>query len=637
MSKPASKFRSLYIALSLILIGSFGAWWIQTGSNSVSVTGFTLPTSSDQWITADLYRPKNATSENKIPLVVICPGYERSKEAMGSYVTELVRRDIAVVVIDPYSQGASSASREKRSASLEGYGLVPMIEYIWNSSNFDFVDKTRIGAAGYSAGGNATLQTASLFGGKSAKKPKSKKSGTAHPATSAAVVAPEVIKSKPKLAAAFVGGYVLTLTPEVLSSIHSNIAVDYADHDEGAYRTELGTADLRKAPEALRFVNAVLSPEETVTEVEIGKAYGNVNKQTLRIVYNTGPMIHPLLPYDTVAVSHLISFFSTAFNLTTTIAVTNQVWYLKEICTLIALIGGLWLLLPITKLLLKLDLFKSLVHSIPAKLPRHGIKSYVRFWVTFIISACIAAWLLIRAIGLTSTLFPTASAGLQTWWFPERMNNAIMVWAFLNGLAGLTIFSINFFSTTKAGERHKKAEGLHTSVKELVKTLFLALSVAASFYVVLFIVYGIFHTDYRFVFTAAPAAFPVKILVVALEYIPFFLVFYLSNSIRVNITSRFEGQKEWVSRLLMGLANSVGLFTILAIQYSHLASSGRVFWTTEWIHIDLLFGITPMMFILPYFNRSFFLLTGRVYLGACITCFVFIMMMLTSNVCYIPL
>ena len=76
MSKPASKFRSLYIALSLILIGSFGAWWIQTGSNSVSVTGFTLPTSSDQWITADLYRPKNATSENKIPLVVICPGYE---------------------------------------------------------------------------------------------------------------------------------------------------------------------------------------------------------------------------------------------------------------------------------------------------------------------------------------------------------------------------------------------------------------------------------------------------------------------------------------------------------------------------------------------------------------------------------
>ena len=44
-----------------------------------------------------------------------------------------------------------------------------------------------------------------------------------------------------------------------------------------------------------------------------------------------------------------------------------------------------------------------------------------------------------------------------------------------------------------------------------------------------------------------------------------------------------------------------------------------------------------MMFILPYFNRVFFRLTGRVYLGPMVTCLVFMMMMLTSNVCYIPI
>jgi len=53
--------------------------------------------------------------------------------------------------------------------------------------------------------------------------------------------------------------------------------------------------------------------------------------------------------------------------------------------------------------------------------------------------------------------------------------------------------------------------------------------------------------------------------------------------------------------------------------------------------MDLLFGVIPMMFILPYFNRFFFRMTGRVYLGPMVTCLVFIMMMLTSNVCYIPL
>jgi len=125
-------------------------------------------------------------------------------------------------------------------------------------------------------------------------------------------------------------------------------------------------------------------------------------------------------------------------------------------------------------------------------------------------------------------------------------------------------------------------------------------------------------------------------LLVALEYIPFFFIFYLANSIRVNAASRFEGQKEWVGMLIMGLGNSVGLLLILVIQYAYFAYSGSVFWTTEWLFANLLFGIIPMMFVLPYFNRYFFRATGKVYLGPLVTCFVFVLMMLTNNVCYIP-
>ena len=141
----------------------------------------------------------------------------------------------------------------------------------------------------------------------------------------------------------------------------------------------------------------------------------------------------------------------------------------------------------------------------------------------------------------------------------------------------------------------------------------------------------------NFLFISAAASFPVRMLLVALEYLPLFFVFYLANSIRVNSASRFEGQSEWASMLIMGLGNSVGLMAILAIQYGNLGFSTTVFWTNEWIYMDLLFGVIPMMFILPYFNRFFFRMTGRVYLGPMVTCLVFIMMMLTSNVCYIPL
>ncbi|MEO8034170.1 MAG: alpha/beta hydrolase, partial [Acidobacteriota bacterium] len=120
-------------------------------------------------------------------------------------------------------------------------------------------------------------------------------------------------------------------------------------------------------------------------------------------------------------------------------------------------------------------------------------------------------------------------------------------------------------------------------------------------------------------------------------YVPFFLIFYLANSIRVNSASRFQGQREWAGMLLMGIGNSVGLMMIMAIQYGWFFSTGTVYWTTEWLFANMLFGVIPMMFVLPYLNRYFFRVTGKVYLGAMVTCFVFILMMLTNNVCYMPL
>lgn len=43
------------------------------------------------------------------------------------------------------------------------------------------------------------------------------------------------------------------------------------------------------------------------------------------------------------------------------------------------------------------------------------------------------------------------------------------------------------------------------------------------------------------------------------------------------------------------------------------------------------------MFVLPDFNRSFFRLTGRIYLGPMTTCLVFITILLSNTVSYTPL
>jgi hypothetical protein len=120
-------------------------------------------------------------------------------------------------------------------------------------------------------------------------------------------------------------------------------------------------------------------------------------------------------------------------------------------------------------------------------------------------------------------------------------------------------------------------------------------------------------------------------------YFPFFFVFFFSNSLRVNGAMRFEGQSEWLSRLIAGFANSAGLLLIIVIQYTVFALSGTVYWTTNWLSVNLLFGIVPIMFILPYFNRIFFQMTGRVYLGPIITCLIFIMILTTNTVIYLPI
>ena len=621
--------RLLLLSLALVLAGSLGAYLVKTDLGRVDVSGFTLPTQGGQWVAADLFRPVTATDKNPAPIVVVCPGFERSKETLDSYAIELARRGMVVITIDPYAQGASSASRQRRSASVEGYGVVPMVEYIYGTPNLNYVDKTRIGAAGYSAGGNAVLQAASLFGG---RPPRGARRTAAAPDSAAASRA----KAPSKLAAVFVGGYVLTLTDSVLGPVRSNVAMDYAFHDEGAFRNVNRNADMRTAPEALRLVNSGLPGDSAVTAVEIGRVYGDPAARTMRVVYNT-VNIHPLLPYDPRSIAHMVDYFTTVLEVPAAIPGSRQVWWLKELFTLMALAGGLLFLVPFASLLLRTPAFSALARPVPPALPKPGRTGKVIFWTTFTGSALLACFLFIPMVQATFVVFPSASAARQTWWFPQRINNAVLLWAVANGGIGLLVFWLTYRLHGRRNGVVPEMLGLRTTVGELGRTLLLALTVAGGFYVLLFAAYGALHTDFRFLFVSAPASFPRRMMLVALMYLPLFFIFYFGNSVRVNAAGRFEGQREWVGMLVGGLGNSVGLALILVIQYASFALTGTVFWTAEWLFANLLFGIIPMMFLLPYYNRYCFRLTGRVYLGPMVTCLVFVMMMLTSNVCYIPL
>ena len=595
--KHASK-RLLIISLLVVLLSSLIASLVQNSGGRVRVQDIKIPTHNGQWVVADLYKPRTATSKTPAPLVVVIPGFQRSKEALANISIELSRRGIVVILIDPYAQGFSSASMSRRAATTEGYGMFAVVDYSYDTSNLNYVDKSRIAATGHSAGGNAAIRGAVYFG-------------------------KEAIRTgqQSKLHSVFVSGYVLTLTDKVLKDVRSNVGMSYALYDEGAYRNELQHGDMRKAPEALRLVNHGLAAHgEHVSEVNLGHYYGNKEDRSLRVVHNER-ILHPFQPYITEATANQIEFFEHVFDLNSALSSDDQVWYWKELLGLIALIAALVAVVPMGQLLLETPYFKPLVHPIPPALPRPRGRARLIFWGMFLAGALIACFTYIPMAELSKKIFVAASTRQQTWFFPQRMNNAVMLWAVLNGSVGFLMFWLSYRFFGKKNGVLPSVWGAQTSRPELWRTFVLALSLFLFYFLTLFVIYYFLHVDYRFL----------------AMYLPFFFIFLLSNSLRINGAMRFEGESEWKSMMVGGFANSLGLMLIVVIQYLTFATTGTVYWTDGWLYVNLLFGVVPMMFVLPYFNRYFFRMTGRIYLGPMVTGLIFIMILITNTVIYIPL
>ena len=57
----------------------------------------------------------------------------------------------------------------------------------------------------------------------------------------------------------------------------------------------------------------------------------------------------------------------------------------------------------------------------------------------------------------------------------------------------------------------------------------------------------------------------------------------------------------------------------------------------EWLFVNMLFSIIPMMAALPLLNRYFFNKTGRAWLGAIVVCAIFVIMTGSGTTIYYAL
>lgn len=677
---------ALCIGLALVIVGGFFAALIQTDFFRVDVTlkqiEIDISQTSDASASAvqkqeeagvltksvaDIYKPKYASAENPVPLILVAPGIQRTKETQASFCIELVRRGYGVICIDPYGQGESTPSYESQSATREGYGLFHWMDYMYTQEGmeyFDWVDYSRVGATGHSAGGNGAQKLAEREG----------------------KIANDT-RQPSRLQAVYATGYIRGWN---WVNTQCNIGISYSSLDEGAYQNEtalkkaeiqakldagqtltekeewwltVGNADLRYAPESIEIVNYQLARngEQAIEEVEIGEGYGNPYTGTYAVI-NNEKCLHAFQPYDTETLANMVGFFGYVFENADEygkqngLSDTNHAWLLKEIGGGMALVGGFVFIMALFVLLLETKAFASLKKPLPARTGDQKVKGRIIFWLAFVASAIIAFLLYMVAVQTSTEWFTEAANSIQTWFFPQRFTNAIMIWAVANGLIGVAIFFFTwglewFIDRVRAKSKGEvlsikqsyisKLEPLKLQGSDWWKTPLMAAILILTFFALDGLIYGLFHVDMRFFFLSARFTLNPKAILAMAMYLPFFFIFYMSNSIRVNCSMRPSNWPEWLSQVIAVLGNTLGLVAILFVEYIPFITNGVIGFTgsvgPQWLFVNMLFSIVPMMAALPLLNRYFFNKSGRAWIGAMVICAIFIIMTGSGTTIYYAL
>lgn len=440
---------------------------------------------------------------------------------------------------------------------------------------------------------------------------------------------------------------------------------DFAATNSG--KTFLGIADQKDAATAGEFYEVesgeVLFEEKVVRE----------SQKAEHVIY-TPNETHPWNHFSRETAGNLIDFYTRAFDGVRSESQTqaklppsDQVWFWKEIGNLIAMIGFFLLVLPLATLLLQLPFFKtSVTEELPAVVAPETQGQKAAFWISIVVSILYPAVLyttlmdkqtagltfllvlsllagaggiLIAAMGIkkqdsgktrqgviitaisliTVLIFKFAGNVIPlSAFFNEPTTNQIVYWAISCGLITLLILLFFYTCSKKKQGTEVRDYGVCVSGKVVAASLVTAVSAVVIAYAVLFLVQGIFGTDFRF-WTLAVRTFKVEHLVTALKYIPFFFIYYCINVVALNANTR----NRKAGMLLAVLLNTGGLLLWLSLQYGLDFATGKALYPGQALNGILLVATTPCLGIAAVYARKLFARTNNVWLASFVNTILF--------------
>ena len=396
------------LGVVLILAGGLLAHFTQT-AGGIRIQDVRFKGAKGNTMSALLYIPPNATPQIPAPGILAVHGYINSRETQDGFAIEFARRGYVVLALDQTGHGYSDPP-----AFANGFGGPDGLAYL---RSLEFVDKNNIGLEGHSMGGWTVL--------------------------AAATAAPNDYKSMVLEGSSTGKPFAADGTP----SWPRNVALVFAQYEE--FSTLMWGVDLARdvtqSPKLWAFFG-------TQGPVEPGKVYGDIAQGTARVLY-TPAITHPAEHISHEAIGYSLDWFAKTLQGGTPRPVDDQIWFRKEIGTLIALIGFVALLIGAFDALLEAPMYSRLrlPEIADGTMPEHTAASGRRWTTAFILSAFIPALTYYPAFALGGT-FVTPSAFL-----PQGITNQILVWAVINGL--ITLALMRFAPKRASRSRHRPAVG----------------------------------------------------------------------------------------------------------------------------------------------------------------------------------
>lgn len=615
----------LFIALGCMLVSMLGTWMLATDfftakekvynvtmaelaemidANNAAYgkdTPVDFTRNANHWYNFSfiVYTPKNATPETPAPLVVCSHGGSSRKELQQPFYLELVRRGFVVISIDKGGNGATDTGISSAEVSGDGHGVLPAVQF---GMSLPYVDETRVGVTGHSAGNNAIVNTLLITNAEdSAHRIRAYVSGDG--------------TDWGRLTETETRDLVLTVGECRYGEFNNGLHVGTSEPGKALMRLFYPGYNETAIPNGQWF-----TAEGPVPAPAPGQAIGAENA----VVVYEPPIIHVSWYFNQTAVASVIDGMYAGLGTPAGAQVLpsgNTVWQLAAALGLLGMIGFFMMPFALVPLLLKRKVFSGVVRPLPADETLGELKKPATWvpMIAFFVPMMFITYQVYRHY--TST----ASRYLNTQVYAAAMGtNGAAMNGLIMGIVLIGLLMVVWFLQSVFARVNKTAlssspftNARLDSGSQFLKTTLLAFTVVFLMYTVVWLAFYVFHVDFHFWDWTVTVTDLDHLYVILVKYFPIFAMFYTVCAL-FNANTRFKDVPEWLSTLLCALFGVLPTAYLAWEQYSTVFTLERVrFLDDVWVNLAACGawkGI-PLTILTTYLARYIYKKTGNVWLA----------------------